>query len=226
VTEPPAHAQATDAAQDVALCFNAGSSSLKFALFRVDEQSESSLASGMVERLATPEARATVSVGGSERERAVPNAGTSEALDIAFDLLEEERLPRATVVGHRVVHGGRAHVRPTRVDAALLESLRGLVPMAPLHLPAGIKSMEAALARLPSVPHVACFDTAFHAGMPEYAARYALPTELYEDGVRRYGFHGLSYEFVLSTLGKFPPNRIIIAHLGSGASLVAVREGR
>jgi acetate kinase len=86
--------------------------------------------------------------------------------------------------------------------------------------------LEAALRHLPSVPHVACFDTAFHAELPEHAARYALPNELYGEGVRRYGFHGLSYEFVMSTLGAFPPNRVIIAHLGSGASLAAVREGR
>jgi acetate kinase len=117
-------------------------------------------------------------------------------------------------------------VSPERVDQALLESLKGLVPLAPLHLPAGIASIEAALARLPEVPHVACFDTAFHAGLPEYAARYALPPELFEQGVRRYGFHGLSYEYVLSTLGKFPRNRIVIAHLGNGASLAAIREGR
>jgi acetate kinase len=216
-TRPPA---------DIALCFNAGSSSLKFALFRVDAQGEHNLASGAVEQLGTASANASLNVDGVRRERPCANASASEALSAALALLGKERLPRATVVGHRVVHGGRNHVSPTRVDSALLASLKELVPMAPLHLPAAIASIEAVMALLPDVPHVACFDTAFHAGLPEYAARFALPSELYEQGIRRYGFHGLSYEYVLSSLGAFPPNRLIIAHLGNGASVAAVREGR
>jgi acetate kinase len=158
------------------------------------------------------------------RTQAAP--GPAEAFAAAFALLNEQALPDATVIGHRVVHGGQAHVSPKRVDEALLTSLTRLVPLAPLHLPAGIEGMRAALAQLPRVPHIACFDTAFHAELPERAARYPLPGELYAQGVRRYGFHGLSYEYVLSTLGAFPPNRVIIAHLGNGASVVAVNEGR
>jgi len=211
---------------DIALCFNAGSSSLRFALFRYDQHGEHDLASGAVAPLGSPQGRASLTVGGFRSERACPNAGPAAAFAAAFAALKEHALPDATVVGHRVVHGGPAHVSPTRVDEALFASLTQLVPLAPLHLPAGMEGMRAALAQLPHVPHVACFDTAFHAELPERAARYSLPAALYEQGVRRYGFHGLSYEYVLSTLGAIPPNRVIIAHLGSGASVVAVREGR
>jgi acetate kinase len=212
--------------EDIALCLNAGSSSLKFALFRVTAQTEDALASGAIEHLGSASARATLTVGAQRIERACAHADPADALNAAFQLLEEQGLPDATLVGHRVVHGGRTHLYPTRVDSHLLESLRALIPLAPLHLPGGILGIEAALARLPKVPHVACFDTSFHAGLPEYAARFALPSRLYDEGVRRYGFHGLSYEYVLSRLGDPPPARLIVAHLGNGASLAAIRDGK
>ena len=211
---------------DVVLCFNAGSSTLKFGLFRFDDHGEHALASGIVSQLGTPQALARLEVGGLSAQMCCPNAGPVEASAAAIALLKKSALPRATVVGHRVVHGGQSHVLPCLVDDALLHSLRQLVPLAPLHLPVGILGLEAALQHMPNVPHVACFDTAFHAQLPERAARYPLPAAFYAEGVRRYGFHGLSYEFVMSTLGVFPPNRVIVAHLGSGASLAAVREGR
>ena len=211
---------------DVVLCFSAGSSSLKFGLFCFDAHGEHRLASGAVLQLGTAHSRVTLDVGSFHTEKPCPNAGPEAAFAAAFALLKASSLPQASVVGHRVVHGGQAHVSPCRVDEALLRDLTRLVPLAPLHLPSGIQGLEAALKHLPNVPHVACFDTAFHAELPERAARYALPTGLYGQGIRRYGFHGLSYEFVMSTLGVFPPNRVIIAHLGSGASLAAVREGR
>ena len=211
---------------DIALCLNAGSSSLKFALFRVTAQTEDSLAVGAIEHLGLPSARATLSIGEQRIDRACAHADAADALNAAFQLLEEQGLPAATLVGHRVVHGGQTHLYPTRVDGQLLESLRALIPLAPLHLPGGILGIEAALARLPKVPHVACFDTSFHAGLPEYAARFALPSRLYDEGVRRYGFHGLSYEYVLSRLGDPPPARLIVAHLGNGASLAAIKDGK
>jgi acetate kinase len=211
---------------DLVLCLNAGSSSLKFALFQVEASSEQSLASGAVEQLGTENARARLNVDGKPTERACPNADLGEGLQVAFGLLDERGLPRPTAVGHRLVHGGREHLRPTRIDAALLASLKALVPLAPLHLPAAISGIEATLTSLPSVPQVACFDTTFHANMPEWAARLPLPAHFYDEGVRRYGFHGLSYEFVLSTLGDPPPSRVIIAHLGNGASLAAIKDGR
>ena len=211
---------------DIVLCFNAGSSSLKFALFRYDDHGEHALASGIVAPLQSPDTHASLKVGGFGSGRACPNAGHAEAFAAAFALLKQRGLPDATVLGHRIVHGGQAHVSPERVDNMLIASLTRLVPLAPLHLPGQIQCLMAALAQLPHVPHIACFDTAFHAELPEHAARYPLPADLYAQGVRRYGFHGLSYEYVLSTLGAFPPNRVIIAHLGSGASVVAIREGR
>src|SRR5450432_2395949 len=158
-------------ATDIALCFNAGSSSLKFALFRCDQHGEHELACGSVWPLGGLDARVSLTVGGFRTERACPNAGPAEAFAAAFALLNEQALPDATVIGHRVVHGGQAHVSPKRVDEALLTSLTRLVPLAPLHLPAGIEGMRAALAQLPRVPHIACFDTAFHAELPERAAR-------------------------------------------------------
>ena len=211
---------------DIVLSFNAGSSSLKFGLFRCDDQAESALATGIVAQLGTPQASARLDAGAFPVQIGCPNAGPAEAFGTIFSLLKDSGLPEPSVVGHRVVHGGQSHVTPSRVDDAVLDSLRQLVPLAPLHLPSGIAGLESALQHLPQVPHVACFDTAFHAHLPERAARYPLPAAFYAEGVRRYGFHGLSYEFVMSTLGVFPPNRVIIAHLGSGASLAAVREGR
>jgi acetate kinase len=212
--------------EDIALCLNAGSSSLKFALFRVTDQAEESLAMGAIEHLGSLSARATLTAGEHRAERACAHADMADALNAAFQLLDEQGLPAPTLVGHRVVHGGQAHHCPTRVDAQLVASLKTLIPLAPLHLPGGISGIEAALARLPKVPHVACFDTAFHAEMPEHAARFALPSRLYDEGVRRYGFHGLSYEYILSGLGDPAPPRLIVAHLGNGASLAAIRAGK
>jgi acetate kinase len=212
--------------EDIALCLNAGSSSLKFALFRVTAHSEESLAVGAIEHLGSLSARATLTVGEQRTERACAHADIADALNAAFQMLDERGLPAATLVGHRVVHGGQAHLRPTRVDTGLVESLKTLIPLAPLHLPGGIAGIEAGLARLPKVPQVACFDTSFHANLPEYAARFALPSRLYDEGVRRYGFHGLSYEYILSRLGDPAPPRLIVAHLGNGASLAAIRDGK
>jgi acetate kinase len=124
-----------------------------------------------------------------------------------------------------VVHGGSAHTAPARIGSALIASLKGLVPLAPLHMPAAISGIEAALAHDPSIPQVACFDTAFHARMPERAARFPLPERFYSEGIRRYGFHGLSYEYALSMLGDPPPARVIVAHLGNGASVCAIENG-
>jgi acetate kinase len=129
------------------------------------------------------------------------------------------------VVGHRVVHGGPAHDRPALVDDGLMAELRDLVPFAPLHLPDQIEALEATARRLPGVPQVACFDTAFHRRMPEVAQRLPLPRALWDRGVRRYGFHGLSYEYVSQVVDAASRGRVVIAHLGSGASMAALRDG-
>lgn len=130
-------------------------------------------------------------------------------------------------VGHRVVHGGPDHSGPVLVDDALLAELRALVPLAPLHQPAALDSIDVARARLRDVTHVACFDTAFHRALPDVAQRLAVPEDWWRAGARRYGFHGLSYEHVLETLGpEDRRGRAVLAHLGSGASLAAVLDGR
>ena len=168
------------------LCLNAGSSSLKFALF----EGEQSLAEGEFEEV--------------------------EAL---FDQLPA----RPDAVGHRIVFGGPDHTAPAKIDGALIEKLRALAPLAPLHVPLELDLVEQVTAHAPDLPQVACFDTAFHRSMPELAQRFPLPEEYWERGVRRYGFHGLSYEYICSQVSA---PRMVIAHLGNGASLAAVKDGR
>jgi acetate kinase len=135
------------------------------------------------------------------------------------------RLPHPDAVGHRLVHGGPHHAVPERVTDALFNELRSLIPFAPLHLPDEIAGIEAVSSNFPKLPQVACFDTAFHRSMPEVAQRFALPLALRDEGIRRYGFHGISYEYIMRTLGANPPARIVIAHLGNGASMAAVKNG-
>jgi acetate kinase len=194
------------------LVINCGSSSLKYALFDVGEvdKDERALKRGAVENLGT--------------DAGAHAAAAHAALD-AIDALDRNAFARPAVVGHRVVHGGPDYEAPARVDAKLLTDLDALVAFAPLHLPAEIDAIRAVAERWPDVPQVACFDTAFHRTLSEAARRYALPETLHAEGIRRYGFHGLSYEYVVSTLAAAPA-RVVIAHLGSGASMAAVRDGR
>ena len=124
------------------------------------------------------------------------------------------------------MHGGPHYTAPQKINQALQEELKKLVPLAPLHIPGQVALIEAITRHYPDLPQVACFDTAFHAGMPEMARRFPLPRELFDQGVRRYGFHGLSYEFITQSLGDEIKGRVIIAHLGNGASMVALRDGK
>lgn len=214
--------------EHVVLALNSGSSSRKAALYRVRAEGAEQLAAGAAEHLDTPEATLRMRGAGKDLSRALSGDASraSGALGALFDELDALGLPRAEAVGHRIVHGGARHIAPERVDDALLDDLDALIPLSPLHLPGGIAGIREAAERLPDVPQVACFDTAFHRAMPDVAERFALPRELYEVGVRRYGFHGLSYEYILRQLGPSPPERVIIAHLGNGASLAAVQNGR
>lgn len=214
------------------LTVNAGSSSLKFALFT---QSLELLANGLIEGLGTdPEfvlkdaAGQKILVDHLEGARLVETH--ARALEVALEALRE-RFPGFAVgaVGHRVVHGGMDHVDPVRVDEAVLMQLRKLIPLAPLHQPHNLAGIEACRAVFPAVPQVACFDTAFHRTHPRVSDIFALPRALYDEGVRRYGFHGLSYEYVTGRLKEIAPfhaeGRVIICHLGSGASICATRGG-
>jgi len=212
---------------DSVLCLNSGSSSLKFAVYRVGP-AEARVASGAVESIGRPGGRLWLradSDGGIE-DSARAIADHAAAAREVLAALERHGLNAATAVGHRVVHGGPVFSTPRRVDREVLDALRGLVPLAPLHLPSEIAIIEAIAREHPDVPQVACFDTAFHRGMPEAAQRLPLPRSLWDDGVRRYGFHGLSYEYVVWKLGSAARGRLVIAHLGSGASLAAVLDGR
>jgi acetate kinase len=210
------------------VALNAGSSSLKVGLFAIDARGEECLARGSVERIAKETGSIALTDGGGRIlvERDAPCADQVQALHTIFDALGRASLPTAAAIGHRLVHGGPDRSAPARIDAKLRGSLDALVHFAPLHLPAELAVLDAAAARFPQVSQVACFDTAFHRGMPEVAERFALPRDLYEEGVRRYGFHGLSYEYVVETIGAAKLGRAVIAHLGNGASMVAVKDGR
>jgi acetate kinase len=215
-------------ARHTILCINVGSSSCKFALYSISGGTESVLAEGAADRIGSSGGKIKIrdatghSLAESDRELARPQV----AVDALFDEFERLKLPRLDAVGHRIVHGGANHVAPEFVTPALLTDLKRLIPFAPLHMPGGIEGIEAVAARHPKLPQVACFDTAFHRGMPARAERFPLPRELYDAGVRRYGFHGISYEYIMRALGADVPRRLIIAHLGNGASMAAVHNGR
>ncbi len=210
------------------LILNAGSSSLKFALF--DEQSRQW--HGQVEGIG---ARPRFLIGDEgpvlARELPAPT-GHAAALGEILGALAQRGVATANIsaCGHRIVHGGARFVAPMIVDDAHVEELRALRSLAPLHNRSGLEAIEALRAAAPRLPQVACFDTAFHATMPEIESRYALPTELHEAGYRRFGFHGLNYEHVTTVLteqgGGTPPGRLLIFHLGNGCSIAAVRAGR
>jgi acetate kinase len=199
------------------LVLNAGSSSLKFAVF--DGGPERAGASGLIDRVGLPGGR--FKAEGAERAVEVPDFEAAAGL-----LLEwlEARGP-LEAAGHRVVHGGPRHDRPERITPALLDELRGLVPLAPNHLPGAIAAIEALTRRRPGLPQVACFDTAFHRSLDATARRLPLPRSLGAD-LQRYGFHGLSYEGVVHDLGADARGRLVAAHLGNGCSLAALRDGR
>jgi acetate kinase len=216
----------TNATQYV-LCLNSGSSSLKYALYRMAPEDETLMAQGSVERIGLDGGRIWIRTGrrasAFESSRDFPNHGV--AVEAAFGQIEGLRLARPTAVGHRIVHGGLAHLEPVKVDPGLVAELKRITSFAPLHLPPQIAGIEAVAGRFPELPQVACFDTSFHRRMPELAQRFPLPARFWEDGLRRFGFHGLSYEYVLSALGAAARGRVLIAHLGNGASMAAVRDG-
>jgi acetate kinase len=208
------------------LCLNSGSSSLKFALYQLG--ADARLARGAVEGIGIPHGRFWLTRSDDTRiEDAAGDMGRhADALRRVFTALDAHGIETPAAVGHRVVHGGAVYVSARRVDDRLLATLRSLVPLAPLHLPSEIEIIEAVRGLLPGVVQVACFDTAFHRAMPELAQRLPLPRRFWDEGVRRYGFHGLSYEYVVSELGPALDRRTIIAHLGNGASLAALSNGR
>ncbi|MEO8629954.1 MAG: acetate/propionate family kinase [Betaproteobacteria bacterium] len=223
---------------DSILVLNAGSSSIKFALYaRADDGTDNDLRlelSGAIDGLqAHPHFRALDRIGNVIAQNQWSDA---QALDhdsaIAY-LIEFLRSQltgrRVAAVGHRVVHGGMEFSGPVRVDAAILAKLEALVPLAPLHQPHNLLPIKLWLDREPTVPQIACFDTAFHHAQPALARAVALPLSITDRGVQRYGFHGLSYEYIAASLHQFDPKladaRVVVMHLGNGASMCAMRAG-
>jgi acetate kinase len=215
------------------LTINGGSSSIKFALFEICESPRRILAGG-IERIGLPEP--SFRVKGADQSdnfsRSVKAPDHTAAVGLLMDWIEE-RIGRdaLTAVGHRVVHGGPKYSKPQKITAKMVEELHQLSPFDPEHLPEEILLTGAFHHRFPDLPQVACFDTAFHHDMPRVAQLLPIPRRYEAQGVRRYGFHGLSYEFLMGELARLAgtetsQGRVILAHLGNGASLAAVRQGK
>ncbi len=217
------------------ISINAGSSSIKFGLFAVEGGGLVRTASALLQGIGiAPRVTVRDREGATIFDRTWPDGAalTHEHLLDRLYHLADGQFPRHDVVavGHRVVHGGTAFTQPWRVDADVLAALEELAPLAPLHQPHNLSAIRAVAAVAPDLPQVACFDTAFHGAMPALSTRMALPAVLRDRGIRRYGFHGLSYEFIAQRLREVDPGlaggRVIAAHLGNGASLCAMAAGR
>ncbi|QOZ68046.1 acetate/propionate family kinase [Bradyrhizobium arachidis] len=220
---------------DSILVVNAGSSSVKFQVFAAEgEGTLRRLIKGQVDGIGSrPRLRASGAGGDPMADRAYPIEAVADvpaAMDIAGEWLRNEVRIHPLAVGHRVVHGGPDYERPVLVDHGVVSRLERFVALAPLHQPHNLAPIRSILANFPEVPQVACFDTAFHRTHGPLADHYAIPHQLHAEGVRRYGFHGLSYEYISRTLPQIAPDiakrRVIVAHLGSGASMCAMKGGQ
>ncbi|CAD6560261.1 Acetate kinase [Paraburkholderia kirstenboschensis] len=220
---------------DVVMVINSGSSSIKFHAFSVSGGALDPIAGGKLEELYTkPHFHAKRQNGEVIEDRgwlADESLGHDNAIAFLLDWLRahagEEKL---LAVGHRVVHGGDRYSAPVRIDAKVMGELEAFVPLAPLHQPHNLAAIRSTEARKPDVPQIACFDTAYHHTQPAVATRYALPPDITSQGVRRYGFHGLSYEFIASALPQYSQRaargKTVVLHLGNGASMTALDGGR
>ena len=212
------------------LVINCGSSSIKFAL--VNAQQTDFALSGLAERLGSPEAVLHWQLDGQKHHLAMAGADHRTALAQLLPLVQQTAGSQLVGIGHRVVHGGEHFTSASRIDATSLAAIRATAPLAPLHNPANLQGIEVALALFPELPHVAVFDTSFHQSLPEHAYRYALPEALYrEHGVRRYGFHGTSHQYVsvrAAELSGLPVTDScwLSAHLGNGCSTCAIVDGQ
>ena len=220
---------------DYTVVVNAGSSSLKFSVYRRAESDSWTLeARGQVEGIGTSpkfsaKDGADKPIGDVALDPTIRDARAALGF-VANWLRDRYHGAHVCGVGHRVVHGGAQYSGPTIVTPEVLENLRALIPLAPLHQPYNLSAIEAVWERLPGVPQVVCFDTSFHRGQPAVAQLIPLPREIRDAGVQRYGFHGLSYEYIASVLPSVAPEiaggRVVVAHLGSGASLCALKGGK
>lgn len=219
----------------IVLTLNAGSSSVKFSVYTPIPVGLEPLAAGQVEGLGAKAHFAVKTAAGERHEHYFEDctgpADHGVAIRAILDWLQTRYSEQPVVaVGHRVVHGGVEFVQPVALDDNVMTQLERLVPLAPLHQPHNLAGVRAALAALPHALQVACFDTAFHRTHSYVADTFALPRNYYDQGIRRYGFHGLSYEFIVRQLRQQEPElaqgRVIVAHLGNGASMCAIRDGK
>jgi acetate kinase len=217
------------------LVVNAGSSSIKFQLFSVTGRDQLGRhLKGQIEGVGVKPHLIARGVGGETLiDETWPSSevdSVPKALDRVVSFLRAKIGQLPTAIGHRVVHGGPDYSEPTVITEAVLKRLDTFSPLAPLHQPNNLAPIRAVRERQPHLLQVACFDTAFHRGHPEVADRYALPEQFYAEGVRRYGFHGLSYEYIADRLPEVAPDiargRVVVAHLGSGASMCAISAGK
>ncbi len=220
-------AASSDRAIDV-LALNSGSSSLTFGLFRVGPAEVRTLVSGEIDSIGKPASlmSATRADGGTQLSEAEPIASQAAAVERIARLLADWDTPPPAAIGHRIVHGGPRLRRHGLIDDDMLRTLDAATPFAPLHTPAALAVIRAAQARYPDLPQAACFDTAFHADMPDVARVLPIARELRSEGVQRFGFHGLSCESIVAQLSDHLPERMIVAHLGGGASVTAIEYGR
>jgi acetate kinase len=210
---------------DAILVVNSGSSSLKFGLYILQDGEETAVLDGLADAIGTPHAKITLKDASGQilRSESLTANTLASAFEIAITWLPHTP---PVAIGHRVVHGGPNLTTHQRITPKLVAELQSVQHFAPLHLPSSIELIQTAERLYPKIPQFACFDTAFHRDMPEIAARFPLPLNLYNEGIRRYGFHGLSYESIVYQQGPNLPKRTVIAHLGSGASLCAVLNGQ
>ena len=211
----------------VVLALNSGSSSLKFGLYRASQDHTDLLMAGAVEAAGGSLRFSAQAPGEPSRPLEVlPSTQPSVFLARIVDLLRSNGLPSPQAIGHRIVHGGASLRSHCRIDASVLSHLAAATPFAPLHMPPSLALIEGAQRRFPGLAQIACFDTAFHFCLPEVARVLPIPKAMRDEGIERYGFHGLSCSSVIAQLKVPPPRRLVIAHLGNGASVTAVLEGR
>ena len=218
------------------LVLNCGSSSIKYALYNMDDQSV--ITSGGIEKIGLPDSFITVKLNGEKHKMEHPIKEHTAGVQYIFEVLTTGdyavlgSLEELDAVGHRMVHGGEKFNKSVRLTPEVMEAFAACNDLAPLHNPANIKGVNAVSALLPNIPQVGVFDTAFHQTMPDYAYMYALPYNLYKEyGVRRYGFHGTSHRYVSQRVCEFlgckpEEKRIITCHIGNGASIAAVKYGK
>jgi acetate kinase len=212
----------------IVLALNSGSSSLKFGLYRVGIERTETLLSGEAAAIGDTGAKFTArdARGKALVSEAAAIPGQREAIIRVGRLLADAEMPAPAAVGHRIVHGGPRLRRHCLIDDEVVRQLEAAAAFAPLHTPPALSVIRFAREHFPGLPQAACFDTTFHAGLPDVARVLPIPRELQSEGIQRYGFHGLSCESIVRRLGDDPPERVVIAHLGNGASITAVKCGK